>query len=57
MVGQNNLFKTKIMTPLGEFWEKFLKIFEKMAKEIHLFAEIFEKNSKRDTHLLNLDFF
>ena len=28
---------------IGKFWEKFLKIVEKMAKEIHLFTIFFQK--------------
>ena len=37
---------------LSEFWEKILKIFEKMVKEIHLFIKIFEKIGK-EIHLFS----
>ena len=47
-IRQKKIFEKKSgeLGELGEFWEKILKIFEKMAKEIHLFAEIFEKIAK-----------
>ena len=35
------------------FGKKFLKIFEKKAKEIHLFANIFEKMAK-EIHLFTI---
>ena len=37
---------------IGEFWEKNLKFFEKMVKEIHLFTKIFEKITK-EIHLFS----
>ena len=37
-----------------EFWEKILKIFEKMAKEIQLFAKIFVKTAKEIQCLIHL---
>ena len=48
-IRQNKLFEKKF---LGEFWEKILKIFEKMVKEIHLFIKIFEKIAK-EIHLFS----
>ena len=40
---KKKLFEKKI---IREFWEKILKTFEKMVKEIHLFIKIFEKIAK-----------
>ena len=48
-IRQKKLFEKK---NLGEFWEKILKIFEKMVKEIHLFIKIFEKIAK-EIHLFS----
>ena len=48
-IRQKKLFEKKI---IGEFWEKILKIFEKMVKEIHLYINIFEKIAK-EIHLFS----
>ena len=42
-IRQKKIFEKK---NVGEFWEKNLKIFEKMVKEIHLFIKFFEKIAK-----------
>ena len=48
-IRQKKLFEKKI---IGEFWEKNLKIFEKMVKEIHLFIKVFEK-IRKEIHLFS----